>query len=35
VALAVALAVAELHHALSENHVGQGVLGYTTVFFAI
>ena len=33
--VAVALAAAELHHAVSEDHVGEGVLGFTTVFFAI
>lgn len=33
--VAVAFAAGRLHHALAENHVGHGVLGYLTVFFAI
>lgn len=33
--VAVASAAAKLHHALSENHIGAGVLGYLLVFFAI
>lgn len=33
--VAVAQAAAELHHAIAENHVGHGVLGFLTVFFAI
>ncbi|HYU21143.1 MAG TPA: low temperature requirement protein A [Chloroflexota bacterium] len=33
--VAVAQAGARLHHALAENHVGQGVVGYGMVFFAI
>lgn len=33
--VAVASAAAKLHHALSENHIGSGVLGYLLVFFAI
>src|SRR5438067_1580398 len=34
-AVAVARAAAQLHHDLSAGHVGQGMLGYVTVFFAI
>jgi low temperature requirement protein LtrA len=33
--VAVAQAAAGLHHAVSENHVGAGLFGYLTVFFAI
>ncbi|MEU0514163.1 low temperature requirement protein A [Amycolatopsis sp. NPDC006125] len=33
--VAVGQAAAELHHALSENHVGHGVLSFLLVFFAI
>jgi low temperature requirement protein LtrA len=33
--VAVAEAAAELHHAIAEDHLGQGVYGYLTVFFAI
>jgi low temperature requirement protein LtrA len=33
--VAVASAAAMLHHSLTENHIGHGVLGYLTVFFAI
>jgi low temperature requirement protein LtrA len=33
--VAVAQAAVELHHAIAENHLGTGVLGYLTVFFAI
>ncbi|MEJ2852083.1 MULTISPECIES: low temperature requirement protein A [unclassified Saccharothrix] len=33
--VAVASAAANLHHALSEDHIGHGVAGYLTVFFAI
>lgn len=33
--VAIALAAARLHHALTENHVGEGVLGFALVFFAI
>jgi low temperature requirement protein LtrA len=33
--VAIASAAAELHHAISEAHVGAGVLGYLVVFFAI
>jgi low temperature requirement protein LtrA len=33
--VAVSLAAAGLHHALVENHVADGVLGYLMVFFAI
>ena len=33
--VAIASAAAELHHAISEDHVLPGVLGYLAVFFAI
>ncbi|MEU8005695.1 low temperature requirement protein A [Catellatospora sp. NPDC049111] len=33
--VAVAQAANELHHAVAENHLGQGVLGFLLVFFAI
>ncbi|WP_086819410.1 low temperature requirement protein A [Allokutzneria sp. NRRL B-24872] len=33
--VAVAQAAAGLHHAIAEHHVGQGVLGFSMVFFAI
>src|SRR5688572_5008916 len=33
--VAVAQASSRLHHALAENHVSQGVVGFGTVFFAI
>ena len=33
--VAISRAAAELHHAISEDHVGAGVLGYLVVFFAI
>jgi low temperature requirement protein LtrA len=33
--VAVAKASGELHHAVSADHIGQGVLSYTMVFFAI
>ncbi len=33
--VAVASAAANLHHSLTEDHVGHGVAGYLTVFFAI
>jgi low temperature requirement protein LtrA len=33
--VAVASAAAKLHHALAEDHLGSGVLGYLLVFFAI
>jgi low temperature requirement protein LtrA len=33
--VAVSLAAARLHHALAEQHVGAGLLGYLMVFFAI
>jgi len=33
--VAVSLAAARLHHALGEQHVGAGLLGYLMVFFAI
>ncbi|ROP42242.1 low temperature requirement protein A [Saccharothrix texasensis] len=33
--VAVASAAAKLHHALAEDHIGSGVLGYLLVFFAI
>jgi low temperature requirement protein LtrA len=33
--VAVAQDAAALHHAVAENHLGTGVLGYLTVFFAI
>ncbi|PRY40350.1 low temperature requirement protein A [Umezawaea tangerina] len=33
--VAVASAAAMLHHSLTEDHIGHGVLGYVTVFFAI
>jgi low temperature requirement protein LtrA len=33
--VAVAQAAAQLHHALNENHVAAGLLGYAMVFFAI
>ncbi|PRX48478.1 low temperature requirement protein LtrA [Prauserella shujinwangii] len=33
--VAVAQAAAALHHALAENHIGTGVFGFLTVFFAI
>jgi low temperature requirement protein LtrA len=33
--VAVAQAAVELHHAVAEDHLGAGLLGYLTVFFAI
>jgi len=33
--VAIARAAAELHHAISENHVAAGLVGYLVVFFAI
>ena len=33
--VAVSIASVELHHALSEGHIGQGVLNYAIVFFGI
>ena len=33
--VAVAQAAAELHHAVAEDHLDVGLLGYVTVFFAI
>ncbi|PXY21665.1 low temperature requirement protein A [Prauserella sp. PE36] len=33
--VAVGRAAAELHHAISENHIGDGVLSFVLVFFAI
>jgi low temperature requirement protein LtrA len=33
--VAVAIAAERLHHAISENHVGQGVVGFLMVFFGI
>src|SRR4051812_19180665 len=33
--VAVAQAALELHHAVAEDHLGSGLLGYLTVFFAI
>ncbi|WNV88858.1 low temperature requirement protein A [Umezawaea sp. Da 62-37] len=33
--VAVASAAAMLHHSLTEDHIGHGLLGYLTVFFAI
>jgi low temperature requirement protein LtrA len=33
--VAVAQAAAELHHAVAEDHLGVGLVGYLTVFFAI
>jgi low temperature requirement protein LtrA len=33
--VAVAQAAARLHHALSEGHIGHGLIGYAMVFFAI
>jgi low temperature requirement protein LtrA len=33
--VAVSLAAAQLHHALAEQHIGVGLLGYLMVFFAI
>src|SRR5215216_3141401 len=33
--VAVAQASDRLHHALTDNHVGQGLVGYGMVFFAI
>ena len=33
--VAVSLAAARLHHALGEQHIGAGLLGYLMVFFAI
>ncbi|MEU5691737.1 low temperature requirement protein A [Actinosynnema sp. NPDC020468] len=33
--VAVASAAAKLHHSLAEDHVGHGLLGYLSVFFAI
>ncbi|MBP2476836.1 low temperature requirement protein LtrA [Crossiella equi] len=33
--VAVAQAAAGLHHALSENHIGQGVLGFALSFYAV
>ena len=33
--VAIARAAAELHHAITEDHVGAGLAGYVTVFFAI
>ncbi|NUP03311.1 MAG: low temperature requirement protein A [Nonomuraea sp.] len=33
--VAVSFAGAQLHHALSEGHLGEGVAGYLTTFFAI
>ena len=33
--VAVAQAATELHHAVAEDHIATGVVGYTTVFFAI
>jgi len=33
--VAVASAAAMLHHSLTEDHIGHGLLGYATVFFAI
>ena len=33
--VAVSLAAGKLHHAIAENHVGHGVFGYLSVFFAI
>ena len=33
--VAVAQAAAELHHAVAEDHLGAGLFGYVTVFFAI
>ncbi|MFI9811975.1 low temperature requirement protein A [Saccharothrix variisporea] len=33
--VAVASAAANLHHALTEDHIGHGVAGYLSVFFAI
>ncbi|HEY1971931.1 MAG TPA: low temperature requirement protein A [Pseudonocardia sp.] len=33
--VAVSLAAARLHHALVEQHIGEGLLGYLMVFFAI
>ncbi|MGH3517248.1 MAG: low temperature requirement protein A [Haloechinothrix sp.] len=33
--VAIALAAASLHHAIAEDHIGQGLLGFTMVFFAI
>ena len=33
--VAVAQAASALHHLIAEDHVGDGVVGYATVFFAI
>jgi low temperature requirement protein LtrA len=33
--VAVALAAERLHHAVAENHIGHGLVGYLTVFFAV
>lgn len=33
--VAVAFASSELHHAIAEDHVGEGVIGYAMVFFAV
>jgi low temperature requirement protein LtrA len=33
--VAVAFASSELHHAIADDHVGEGVIGYAMVFFAI
>ena len=33
--VAIARAASELHHAISENHLGAGLLSYLLVFFAI
>ena len=33
--VAVAQAASALHHLVAEDHVGDGVVGYATVFFAI
>ncbi len=33
--VAVSVASAQLHHALAEGHVGEGIANYTVVFFSI
>lgn len=33
--VAIAIAGAQLHHAVAENHLGQGLLGYLTTFAAV
>ena len=33
--VAVSIAAAQLHHALTENHIAHGLVAYVMVFFAI